>query len=371
MSNRSRRSVAQPVSYKDFAETGHRQSIPENGIVDKMALMEENNSDESRDHTTGESPQSKNKTNVREYNSNSSHEDISMVNTSGEASENNEHDEHAQQVEHEHVDHDHQYAHKTNRKSNKKAESNKPLAQKATRNRNSWTSDESNDTEIYFNHDNASYVGHNTEGDEAFMLTVDLDDDDLDADNRLPVNRTPRRLKGKTVTPNRGSKQNKQCAKNASIASCMPKTPKKRITVANRLLSPGLHTPTVPCRAPPFFDDDYFLAEKEKSEREVEAARQMLIHSQREAQIVQNRIQTEAVRRKTAQIQQQVGKHMDRTTAEENRYNTSPQLKGKSARKLSEKRDNIRDLKHISMYEGFNKQDPVNTIGTVREKPRL
>ena len=49
-----RRSVAQPQSYKDFSETGHKEAIPEGSHIEQSQLMHQNNSDESRPSTAGE-----------------------------------------------------------------------------------------------------------------------------------------------------------------------------------------------------------------------------------------------------------------------------------------------------------------------------
>ena len=54
MSNRSRRSVVQPTSYKDFSESGHRD-IPVGGRTNQQRLMEENSSEEGRSTSEGES----------------------------------------------------------------------------------------------------------------------------------------------------------------------------------------------------------------------------------------------------------------------------------------------------------------------------
>ena len=73
MSNRSRQSVTQPQSYKDFSETGHREAIPEGASIEQSQLMHENNLDESRPSTAGETSNgssSKPETNA----SNSKHE---------------------------------------------------------------------------------------------------------------------------------------------------------------------------------------------------------------------------------------------------------------------------------------------------------
>ena len=51
---RQRRSVPRPISYKEFAETRHKQSIPDGSDMDQQALMSENNLEENSDSSTGE-----------------------------------------------------------------------------------------------------------------------------------------------------------------------------------------------------------------------------------------------------------------------------------------------------------------------------
>ena len=49
-----RQSVSRPLSYKEFAETGNKEAILDGPEVNQQVLMNANNSEESRDSSTGE-----------------------------------------------------------------------------------------------------------------------------------------------------------------------------------------------------------------------------------------------------------------------------------------------------------------------------
>ena len=53
-SSRAQRSIAQPSSYKEFSQSGHKDTIPKGAAIEQDVLMGENTSEENRDSSSGE-----------------------------------------------------------------------------------------------------------------------------------------------------------------------------------------------------------------------------------------------------------------------------------------------------------------------------
>ena len=109
-----------------------------------------------------------------------------------------------------------------------------------------------------------------THADDAFQLHINTADDDLDRDNAgTPSPKKGRRSTGaipkKMTTPKSARKQKLSVAGRISVwATPTINIPKSRSAIKNTLIN-----------------DDIFSAKKEKADREVEAAEQMLIHAHR------------------------------------------------------------------------------------------
>ena len=67
-------------------------------------------------------------------------------------------------------------------------------------------------------------------------------------------------------------------------------------------------------------NDQVFLLENEKADWEVEKAKQLLLQTEREAQIMRKKHEAEEVRRKTLELQQQTHKDKIKAEQEKNRY---------------------------------------------------
>ena len=287
MSNCARRSIQQPTSYKDFAETGHRHTIPEGFDLDQTQLMEENNEEESRESSSGESQNNSIINGETETNA-----------TNTDTSDSEVHVGHARRRTPGH-DHDKTTSHADNDMYAKHGKQSKEMNPKgracAPKKHNLLTRNKTVDNTIYINQEtNSLFTAHmqQTEGsdiehdqhghDEHVQLVINPEDDDLDLDTStegaasvhgtILANKSPRK-RGMLITKTK---------------TLSPQTPKQqKLSVASRLLKQKTPTSRTEISKLPslLFNDSTFLEEKEKADREVEAAQQMLLHVQWEAEI--------------------------------------------------------------------------------------
>ena len=142
-------------------------------------------------------------------------------------------------------------------------------------------------------------------------IEVNSDDDDFSHDGE--VGKTPHKTNTKTLgkVVKSPSKRKNDNTKNS------PKKP--RTTVASRLTA---MTPPAPTTNYPalLYNDSLFQAETERADREREAARQMLLHTQREAELAKKRLVAEEDKKKILQLKKQAMKDNKRADLEKARY---------------------------------------------------
>ena len=169
-------------------------------------------------------------------------------------------------------------------------------------------------------------------------LTVDPDQDDLDMDQ----SRHSHSISHGNSGENNKSKANKKDQKGAR-----PKSPSKRVqvsptksispkkskqTVAARLLSlpTPIKSPTKTVRKsrsqpkqnlkPKLHDDELFIIESRKADQELENARRLLLHSEREAELASRRLEAEELRKKSIQAQKQADRTNKKADVRNARY---------------------------------------------------
>ena len=93
-------------------------------------------------------------------------------------------------------------------------------------------------------------------------------------------------------------------------------SPKKKKKSKQNSLPP----PKFPTRPPPFADDGNYQTELAIVEKEREAARQMLLHSEREAKLMEDKLKAEEDRKKARQLQQKAKKTEKKVIQQKERY---------------------------------------------------
>ena len=287
MSARSRRSVTQPDSYKDFNETGHRHAIPESNQLDQEQLMNENSHEESRNSSTsGESID----TNI-EIETNANRDSDGHDTESSNESEvrlkckqhtpKHDHDKNAEKGKHgKHAG----TADITAARVELQTPRNKgrPVEKTVLRTAKKTPKKTSKNNKLTTLHTGAHSAAFTPSGEDALDINVHTDDDDLDMDRQQqsPV----KKHKAGTVALNKDN------------------TPKsKRMSVAGRLLTwptpssvKGKNTQTSKAHN---HDHTYPNKFKAFTDKEVEAERQMLEHACREEELRQRRIRAQQSRK--------------------------------------------------------------------------
>ena len=351
MSNHARRSVAQPSSYKDFNEMGQKTDIPTGMGLNQAALMEQNNSDESRDASVGEFS-GKSETNVNRSSNDVMHDSQNSSYTS--ESEDHDHDKY-----HKHGQmHMHAHELEGNTTGDGFGKNSKPAKTKhKDKGRQIY---HSSDSEICFNTYNGVKISgakHDQDtcsgGDDAFTFAVDPDEDDLDFDN---VNNTNNATRGanltgtiKEKTSNTAKTPKKNSSNVTKVGKTPNKTPKKKLTVTAKLLHMATPINTPRTEPVPLYNQERLFLEREKASRDVEAAKQMLLHSQREAELAKKRLQEQEAKCKAVH-NKKVEKNRN-NKHEESRYaRTSNICKDTGARSTQ-----INEIPH-SLFENQDKE---------------
>ena len=154
--------------------------------------------------------------------------------------------------------------------------------------------------------------------DELLEIGVNPGDDDLDQDTEM-------------IPQGKNSKNNPKGARPKSPAkrTHKTKTPKKetpkkqKLSVASRLSSSVNANRQKQSNSSinvSLFNDASFNAENRRAERDREAAEQMLIHSQREAELARKRREAQEAKRKAQLLQKQTEKENRRAEREQERY---------------------------------------------------
>ena len=311
MSARSKRSTVQPASYKEFNERG-RAMIPEGLGVDQRQLMEQNNSDESkdsRDFSSGESQfdelsaELDLETTKRSRSRSQSISDVSRLDSEHRSYDSTEVDSPTIRF---------RFKQKQTRQSGGRVEGHTP-ARKLRRHDKSDKHDKHINTNAgtdmlaSTNTGSAAGSGGNKGQEDYIALGINPEDDDLDLDEQGKKNKYKSR--------NKKSPVKHTC--DSSKAGSPEKSAKKRVSVAKRLT--GLPAPSF-SRTPPLVNDYNFITENEKADREMEIARQQLLQSQREAQLAKKRREAEETKRKTLLLQKQTEKDNKKAAQERARY---------------------------------------------------
>ena len=154
---------------------------------------------------------------------------------------------------------------------------------------------------------------HNRQGDnegDEVDIAVDPNEDDLDLDT--------------AGRHHPGGARPKSIQKRKTNANKTPKlTPKKqKVSVARRLANQNTPMSTPSCLKPLLFNDESFETERRKADRENQAAQQMLIHTQREAELAKTRREAEETRKKAIQLQKQVNRDNKKAAQDKARYSS-------------------------------------------------
>ena len=131
------------------------------------------------------------------------------------------------------------------------------------------------------------------------------------------------------------------------------KSNNRKQSVASRLTLSVNRTPSKPSQQfNPLLSDPSFVAETEQADRDIEAARQMLMHSQREAELAKKQREAAETQRKTIMMQKQVEKDNRKTKQEKARYGKTV---AKSIKKTN-KKNTTKGQKMVDLNARLNKQ---------------
>ena len=371
MTERKHRSSKKTLNYKEFNELGH--NIPNNGRQDTTAMVETSASEETRSSSAGESTN----TSVDTLNDDDSEEIILKQAIIQKIENKSSAQQKTKDGEGERVKHDKQSKqnmqgktakHKANNESRLELRKHKAKGSRSRSRSHSTPSATETSLNTSLVSDNAVAVAKQrgnkqnakrrheaeTEQDD-LQLQVDSEEDDIDDDdtnskspskktkapNKTP-NKTPAKIKGASKTPKK----------------VVNKTPsKKRLSVAGRLTM--LPTPTITHNTPYLFNDESFQIENRRAERDREAAEQMLLHSQREAELAKIRLQAEETKRKTMALQKQADRDNKKAEQERARYNQKQTNKTKDNSK-NKRRANETETSHREFDASqHNAQDPM------------
>ena len=277
MSGRTRRTTAKPASYKEFNETGQRQT-PSNeersddNEGDQSSLNDQelagctandvSNATENQDNN--ELPTSTPRTTRSKTSKRNKLKEGETTNQI--SSEDSERNAARPKVKHgKHRQHDH----------------NKPGNGK---------------------HDNK---GKKRETNDGVQLFPDSEEDDFDDEIIIKTPRT------------RGT--------NTNINAYTTKTPSKlntskRISVADRLYMLPTPIKVGTGNTPPLAIDSNYISETKKAEKQATAAKEMLLHAQREAELAKRRLEAEEMRRQTLTLQKEADRTNKKAEMEKIRY---------------------------------------------------
>ena len=179
-------------------------------------------------------------------------------------------------------------------------------------------------------------------------ISIDPEEDDFDKDEsqkqvKSVVLKTPSKKKGKIVS-----------------TPCNTST-KKRQTVANRVKqwpSPSMLNNSNASITSSYANngESIFQIEYDRADRDANAAREMLAHAEREAQIVKKRVQAESARKKAEQIRKQTEKDKKKVEAgEKARYGKTGTNRPKT--NVTKATTNKNNVGHQTIYRSPTKGD--------------
>ena len=175
--------------------------------------------------------------------------------------------------------------------------------------------------------------GGSNEHQDKLELGVNPEEDDLDEDKtpqgkrqNIDHEQLTKGARPKSIIKRKNSRHTE--AKPTTSTTITPK--KQKLSVAKRLAS--LNTPTNILHIPInnknthltttglIYDDESFQIERQRAERDRIAAEQMLLHSQREAELAKQRLEAEETRKKAIQLQKETQKDNRKAEQERARY---------------------------------------------------
>ena len=122
----------------------------------------------------------------------------------------------------------------------------------------------------------------------AMAISVNLEEDDLNDNQIMQSDSPPKKVKSRMCSTSPKKTPHKKCM---SVAGRFTQLPSQ-----------------FAIKTPPLANDHLFFIEKQKADRDAEAARQMLMHAQQEADLAKQRLESEEVKCKTAALQKQAEK---------------------------------------------------------------
>ena len=392
MSNRERRSTTQPNSYKDFSETGRKnrakQQDKEERQEDETESELTDNTSVSQSQSTGESEDSTeiqfkdnanaNQTGTKCFESNSkirSAKASKTMQNRERAQVQSRSVEHAITPMHQHVQQGKQSmqvtpTHAINEHDNstmttKCSQPKKTIASQGKHSKHSNLAGQRDDPGT-------------SHSDDILAIAIDPEDDDLDTDKSAHV-----KSKSSKKTGHTSRSPGKRNTINQSKVKSLSK--RLKMSVATRLTY--MIPPTINNSELFLSDNNSFIPEKEKTARDREAARQMLLHSQCEAELTKQQLQAEADRKQARMLQKQTDKDNKKATAERAKNQKLDMKKNKSSKGSRPLTDNEwfrahrdktmpvqRERYEEQILDSFttDEEDPIEkTVKTMKKKVKM